>query len=206
VTIHPAPDAPAAGPAAPGTQTVPGAQPPVAGPASGLPVAAAVPAPEAAGGPAAPRPTTTTTAPGVAVAPPSSPAALLRAGAENGLLPFAAPTTSAGPSALPLVVGGPGSVAAAAASRPGFAPDGTPVREPTSGGSGGGRTPHPPSGPPGSAGAGGVAAAFGGAAGGMWCAILLSFVFFATADLRRYRCRLVLACPAGIAFPLRRPG
>lgn len=74
------------------------------------------------------------------------------------------------------------------------------------GGSGGHKGPQPPTGPPGGVGAGGVASGFGGAAGGGWAAVLLSFVFFASPELRRYRVRLVLAGPAGTAFPLRRPG
>ena len=75
-----------------------------------------------------------------------------------------------------------------------------------SGGGGGSKGPQPPSGPPGSAGAGGVASGFGGVAGGMWCAVLACFVLFASLERRRHHFRLVCIGPAGVAFPLRRPG
>ena len=74
------------------------------------------------------------------------------------------------------------------------------------GGGGGSKGPQPPSGPPGSAGAGGVASGFGGVAGGMWCALLACFVLFASLERRRHHFRLVCIGPAGVAFPLRRPG
>ena len=74
------------------------------------------------------------------------------------------------------------------------------------GGRGDAKGPQPPSGPPGSAGAGGVASGFGGVAGGMWCALLAGFILFASLERRPHRYRLVCIGPAGVAFPLRRPG
>lgn len=171
-----------------------------------VPSAAQVTAAEPALGPAPSLPATTR-APGVTLPAGMSPDPVIRAGASVGLLPFQADVTAATQHAGIAIASDPISGLAAVTAPPvQVAPDGSRVRKPIPGGSGAPKAPRAPVGPPGSAGAGGVAAAFGGAAGGMWCAILLSFCFFTSVELRRFHCRLVLAGPAGIGFPLRRPG
>jgi len=135
---------------------------------------------------------------------------ILARGAAAGLLPFVPPPADRSGGAAPLTFGpasgiAPGTTPAtpAAAARPPLA---RPAGSGSGGGGGGSKGPQPPSGPPGSAGAGGVASGFGGVAGGMWCAVLACFVLFASLERRRHRYRLVCTGPAGVAFPLRRPG
>jgi hypothetical protein len=139
---------------------------------------------------------------------------LLSAGDRAGLLPFGHRTTD---DAAPLT---PGLTAIATAAA---APAATTVVESSTGGrttvhrtarahapDGGGTpsrpAPHRPPGTPGNAGAGGVASAAGGAASGVWCAILLGgFLLFAQ-HLRRHGVRLVIPAPRGVEFLLHRPG
>jgi hypothetical protein len=185
-----------------------------------VPFAAA--APVALGAPVMPAsPAQVATAPRVAPAAGGSPAAavtaspalggrdaILARGAAAGLLPFVPPPADrsggAGPLTFSPVSGiAPRTTPAPAAVRP---PVVRPAGSGSGGGGGGSKGPQPPSGPPGSAGAGGVASGFGGVAGGMWCAVLACFVLFASLERRRHRYRLVCTGPAGVAFPLRRPG
>ena len=161
---------------------------------------ARVPAPAAGGAPAAAVTATQT---------PDGLDPILARGAAAGLLPFAPPAADRAGGAARLAFGPVSGIAPrmtpaarAAATRP-------PVARPAGSGSGGGggsKGPQPPSGPPGSAGAGGVASGFGGVAGGMWCALLAGFILFASLERRPHRYRLVCTGPAGVAFPLRRPG
>jgi hypothetical protein len=171
-------------------------------PAPTAPLPAARPAAPAAG--SAPAAAVTTTPAPDGLDP------ILARGAAAGLLPFVPSPAdrSAGAARLALspVSGvGPGMTPAAraGATRP---PIARPAGSGSGGGGGGSKGPQPPSGPPGSAGAGGVASGFGGVAGGMWCALLGSFVLFASLERRPHRYRLVCTGPAGVAFPLRRPG
>jgi hypothetical protein len=130
--------------------------------------------------------------------------ALLAAGDGAGLLPFGSHgVAEVAPLALP--------VAAAASSRaPARTGAGTIRRDPRAPAphDGGGRHPAPdgPPGRPGGAGAGGIGTASGGAAAGVWCAILLGAFFLIARELRRHCVRLVIPAPRGVELLLQRPG
>ena len=125
------------------------------------------------------------------------------------MTPWAAATTTRSP--------GSGSARRARSARrsrrtPGAAPTTAgaahrPARGPARHGGGNGRPiPQAPLAPPGNAGAGGVAGASGGAATGVWCALLAGTLVFLAQSFRRHRFRLVAPAPGGVVFLLQRPG
>jgi hypothetical protein len=147
----------------------------------------------------------------------TAPDPIVQAGADAGLLPFAArdegsqllePMRSG--SALAALAAG-AAVAAVGAVRTSAATAAAiraakPRPSGSRGGGSGNDGPKPPTTPPGNAGLSGAASAFGGAASGGWAAILIGFICFPTLVLRRYRSRMVCAGPAGALVLLQRPG
>jgi len=141
---------------------------------------------------------------------------LLSAGDRAGLLPFGHHTTDAvapltpGVTAIAIATAAPvpTAVAVVESSTAGHSTDHrtTRARGPDGGGAPSRPDPLRPPGGPGNEGAGGVASAAGGAASGVWCAILLGgFLLFAQ-QLRRHGVRLVMPAPRGVEFSLQRPG
>jgi hypothetical protein len=141
-------------------------------------------------------------APAVGAAVPTR--ALLDAGDHAGLLPFGAPHPPPPASlALPATATPPPPATGAPASDTARRDTRAPAPRDSDGQS---PTPPAPPGSPGNAGAGGVASAAGGAASGVWCAILLAGIVFLAPQLRRHRVRLVIPAPRGVEFLLHRPG
>jgi hypothetical protein len=147
-------------------------------------------------------------------APLHTPTAIFEAGADAGLLPFAPPAVqtsdllplSASPAAAAVAAAAVAAVAVATGAADIGMRSGASKPVPATPRERGGQGPQPPSGPPVSPGAAGVAGGIGGMSGGLWCAILLSFLAFSAPELRRHRTRLVLSAPTGVSFGLQRPG